>query len=36
MRFALIAADGNKMDALAAIGFRREARDFAVDRHTER
>jgi len=35
IRFALIAADGDKMDALAAIEFQREAGVFAINRHTE-
>jgi len=35
VRFALIAADGDKMSALAAIELRREAGIFAIDRHTE-
>jgi len=34
--FALIAADGDEMEALAAIKLRREAGTFAVNRHTRR
>ncbi len=36
IRFALIAADGDKMVALAAVEVCRETGVFAVDRHTER